>query len=89
MFISQVIFGKLYERMDIIFKFFTAYHLQTDGQTEAINQSLEVLVWYLEDEHLTTGIALTMAEFAYNSLVNRTTRLSSFEIVTGYKSRKL
>ena len=34
------------------------------------------------------GYGLTYTKFAYNSLVNRFTDLSPFEILTGYKPRK-
>ena len=67
-------------------KFSSAYHPQTDGQTEVVNRSLGNLLRCLVGEH--TGnwdLILPRAEFAYNSSVNRSTGLSPFEIVQGYK----
>ena len=65
-------------------KFSTAYHPQTDGQTEVINYSLENLLCCLVRDHLTTwDQVLPMAEFAYNNSVNRSTGIPPFEAVTG------
>ena len=70
-------------------QFSTAYHPQTDSQTEVVNRSLGNLLRCLIGEH--TGnwdLLLPRAEFAYNSSVNRTTGKSPFEVVCGYKPNR-
>ncbi|XP_058068351.1 serine/threonine-protein kinase D6PKL2-like [Magnolia sinica] len=69
-------------------QFSTAYHPQTDGQIEVVNCSLGNLLRCLVGEHVKTwDMILPIVEFAYNSSVNRSTGLSPFEIVSGYKPR--
>ena len=70
-------------------KFSTTYHPQTDGQTEVMNLSLGNLLRCLVGEHTSNwDLLLPRAEFAYNSSVNRTTGMSPFEIVHGYKPNR-
>ena len=70
-------------------KFSTSYHTQTDGQTKVVNRSLRNLLRCLVGESLENwDLLLPRAEFAYNSSVNRSTGMSPFEIVYGYKPRK-
>ncbi|CAA6674598.1 unnamed protein product [Spirodela intermedia] len=69
--------------------FSTTYHPQTDGLTEVINCSLGNLLQSLVGKNLTTWDLITpRAEFAYNSLTNRTTSMSPFEIAHGLAPRK-
>ena len=57
-------------------KLSTAYHPQTDGQTERLNQTLEqYLRCYVNFEQNNWVTLLPMAQFAYNSHKNETTRL--------------
>ena len=57
--------------------FSSAYHPQTDGQTEVVNCSLGKLLWSLVSDHLKSwDQRLYQAEFAYNRSVNRSTRFS-------------
>ena len=66
----------LWHKMDTKLKFSTAFHPQTDGQTEVINRTLENLLRCLVGENLKTwDLILPMTEFAYNGSVNRTTGL--------------
>lgn len=67
----------------------TAYHPQTDGQTERTNKTLESILrayvgWKLNDwdQHL------TMAEFAYNSAPQASTRYSPFYLNYGREATK-
>lgn len=70
------------------FKFSSTYHPQTNSQTKVVNRSLGSLLRYLVGEHLRLwDQVLSTTEFAYNSSTNRTTGLSPFEIVTGYKPK--
>ena len=70
-------------------QFFTAFHPQTDGQTEAVKKSLGNLLRYLVSENLRAwDLILPTAEFAYNSSVNRTIGMSLFEVVHGYQLRQ-
>ena len=69
-------------------KFSTAYHPQTDGQTEVVNRSLGNLLRCLVSEHNRNwDLVLPTAQFAYNSSVNRSTGMSPFEVVHGYKPK--
>ena len=61
----------------------TADHPQTDGQTEVVNRTIN---WMLRTTLVNDDweSRLPDLEFAYNSLVNRTTGKSPFEIIYGY-----
>jgi len=81
----------LWKKVWSTLKFFTAYHPQTDGQTEVVNCNLSDLLRCLVGlgECMTTlNEVLSVTEFAYNNSINRSTRLSPFEVVTGYQLRK-
>ena len=70
-------------------KFSTAYHPQTNGQTEVVNRSLGNLLRCLVGDNLGNwDLLLPRAEFAYNSSVNRSIGKSPFEVVHGYRPRK-
>mmetsp|Transcript_34693 Transcript_34693/g.136746 ORF Transcript_34693/g.136746 Transcript_34693/m.136746 type:complete len:281 (-) Transcript_34693:109-951(-) len=62
--------------------FSTAYHPQSDGQTERINQILET---YLRCNSTSTSWAtnLPTAELAYNCQVSESTKFSPFELIYG------
>ena len=69
--------------------FFTAFHPQTDGQTEVVNHSLGNLLRCLVGEaNRNWDSILPIAQLAYNSSVNRSIGASPFEIVHGYTPRK-
>src|SRR5258707_8555286 len=61
----------------------TSYHLQTDGQTECMNQEIEaylqVFVSHQQDDWADW---LLLAEFAYNNKVHTATRRTPFELDT-------
>lgn len=64
--------------------FSSAYHPQTDGQTEVVNRSLGGLLRSLVGDHLKSwDRKLYQAEFAYNRSTNRSARFSPFFIVNG------
>ena len=66
----------------------TAYHLQTDGQTErqnsTIEQYLRAYVNYEQDDWVSL---LASAEFAYNNAVQSSTKVSPFYAMYGYNPR--
>jgi hypothetical protein len=54
-----------------------AYHPQTDGQTERMNQELEIyLRFYVNGSHTDWSSLLPLAEFAYNDKIHSTTHIS-------------
>jgi hypothetical protein len=68
--------------------FSSAYHPQTDGQTEVVNRSLGDLLRSLVTEHHSSwDQILPQAEFAYNDSVNRSTGKSPFQILYGTQPR--
>jgi hypothetical protein len=66
----------------------TAYHPQTDGQTERVNQTLEQYL-RIFSHHRQNNWAklLPTAEFAYNNAPNETTKLSPFFVEYGFNPR--
>jgi len=66
--------------------FSSAFHPQTDGQTEVTNRILGNLLRCLINEHaMSWDLIFPQAEFAYNNFVNRTTGTTPFELVYGLK----
>ena len=71
-----------------LLKFSTAFHPQTDGQTEVVNRSLGNLLRCLVGEHPRNwDLILPTTEFAFNNSINRITGKSPFEIVHEFKPR--
>jgi hypothetical protein len=67
-------------------KLSTAYHPQTDGQTERQNQVLEhYLRTYCDTEQSDWASNLTLAQFAYNNAWHSTIDTTPAEALMGYK----
>ena len=68
--------------------FSSAYHPQSDGQTEAVNRSLGNMLRYLSKQHgASWDCVLPQAEFSFNDSINRSTGLTPFQIVYGTHPR--
>jgi hypothetical protein len=64
----------------------TAYHPQTDGQTEVVNKCLETYFRSFASEKKNQWVQwLPLAEWWYNTLYHTTTRMTPFEAVYGQK----
>jgi transposase InsO family protein len=63
----------------------TAFHPQTDGQTERVNQTLEhYLRCFVAENQTVWPNLLASAEYACNNAVNSTTKISPFQALMGY-----
>ncbi|KAI0509958.1 hypothetical protein KFK09_010558 [Dendrobium nobile] len=73
---------ELWKRLRTEIKLSSAYHPQTDGQTEVVNRSLGNMLRCIAHEHPKQwDDYLGQAEFAYNSMANRSTGQCPFSIV--------
>jgi len=69
-------------------KLLTAFHLQTDGQMEWMNQELEQYLWFFVDHRQKDWPEwLVLAEFAVNNKVHTATKVLSFIANYGRESR--
>jgi len=76
------------EMLGIKSKLSTAFHPQTDGQTERVNQELEQYLRMFIDHRQEQWLEwLGMAEFAYNNKVHSSTRMSPFKANYGQDPR--
>jgi len=81
-------FTDLYNYLGIKRSMSTAYHPQTDGQTERINQVIEAyLRSYCNYEPNDWASMLAMAEYAYNNSKHSTTKISPFYTNYGFEPR--
>ena len=63
----------------------TAYHPQTDGQTERVNQELEQYLWAFVDHRQSNWASLLpLAEFSHNNHAHSATKVSPFFALYGY-----
>jgi len=70
---------ELNKMLGIKTKLSTAYHSQTDGQTERVNQELEqYLCMFIDHRQEQWPEWLEMMEFAYNNKIHSATKVSSF-----------
>jgi len=78
----------LFAELGTQLNFSTAYHPQTDGQTERVNQVLEdMLRAYVMTKPTQWEEYLHLVEFAYNNGYHTSTQLSPFEVLYGRKCR--
>jgi len=64
------------------------YHLQTDGQTEQVNQVLEQYLWCYVDYNLSNWLdLLPSAEFVYNNQAHKDIKESPFFLEYGRHPR--
>ena len=76
--------------LDMKLKISTTFYSQIDGQIGVVNKSLGNLLSTHVGKHIESwDPKLSIAEFAYNSSINRTTCKSPHEIVYGFKLRQL
>lgn len=62
----------------------SAWHPQTDGQTERVHRTIEqVLRTYIQSEEAEWEVLLPAAELAYNCTVHNSTGLTPFEVMIG------
>ena len=69
-------------------KLSTAYHPQTDGQTERVNQEVETYLHiFCTNQPCSWPNLLTTAEFQHNSAPHHSTKVSPFSLMMGYEPR--
>jgi transposase InsO family protein len=79
---------KLHESLDTKLNFSSAYHPQTDGQTERTNQVLEDMLIACALKHGGSWRkSLPYAEFSYNNSYQASLKMSPFEALYGRKCR--
>jgi hypothetical protein len=79
---------KLHESMDTKINFSSAYHLQTDGQTERTNQILEDMLRACALKYgKTWDKSLPHAEFSYNNSYQASIEMALFEALYGRQCR--
>ncbi|XP_035816157.1 uncharacterized protein, partial [Zea mays] len=79
---------RLHESMDTKLNFSSAYHPQTDGQTERTNQVLEDMLRVCALKHgRSWDKSLPYAEFSYNNSYQASLKMAPFEALYGRKCR--
>jgi hypothetical protein len=76
---------ELYKLIGVQANISTAYHLQTDGQTERANQEIEAYLRAFINIHQTDCVEwLLLARFSYNDKVNSSINETLFKYLYGY-----
>jgi hypothetical protein len=78
----------LADQLGIYYKMFIGYYLQTNGQTERLNQILkQYLRFYVDYKQINWVSLLSTAQLAYNSAATAITGISPFYANYGYNSQ--
>jgi hypothetical protein len=78
----------LYQFLGIKQSMSTAFHPQTDGQTERLNQTIEHFLYtYCNNKQNNWSEMLAMAKYAYNNSKHSATKITPFYANYGYKPR--
>ena len=76
------------KRLGIQPRLSTAYHPQTDGQTERINRNLQQYLWIFTSEKQDEWVSwLPLAQFSYNAKKQLCTEKSPFEVTRSYQPK--
>jgi transposase InsO family protein len=75
---------RLYETLDTQLRFSSAYHPQTDGQTERVNQILEDMLRACALQYgRSSDKSLLYAEFSYNNSYQESLKMAPLEMLYG------
>lgn len=81
---------ELMSKLEVKLNMSTAYHPQTDGQTERVNQCLEAYLRSMVfDKQKEWSRYLSLAEWWYNTTYHRATKITPFEALYGYPPQQL
>ncbi|GJW21472.1 putative mitochondrial protein [Tanacetum coccineum] len=81
---TSLFWKSLFKMLKVELHLSSAYHLQTDGQTEAVNKTLECYLRCMTGEKPKEWTNwLPLAEFWYNTRFHSSTKTTPFEIVYG------
>lgn len=87
---SSLVFQTLCSRLGIQSKLSTAYHPQTDGQTERVNQEVEAYLRIFCSNSPNSWVpSLPDIEYAHNSQVHSATKVTPFHALYGYNPRSI
>jgi hypothetical protein len=79
---------RLHETLDTQLDFSSAYHPQTDGQTERVNQILEDIPRACALQYgRSWDKSLSYAEFSYNNSYQESLKMAPFEVLYGRRCR--
>src|SRR3954464_12346442 len=85
---TSAFWQRLHQALGTVLKLSTAYHPQTDGQTERVNQILEDMLRACVLAHGSKWEdCLPYAEFSYNKSYQASLKMSPFEALYGRKCR--
>jgi hypothetical protein len=85
---SSQFWERLHETLDTQLRFSSAYHPQTDGPIERVNQILEDMLRACALHYgRTWDKSLPYAEFSYNNSYQESLRMASFEMLYGRRCR--
>jgi transposase InsO family protein len=85
---TSMFWEKLHKSMDTKLNFRSAYHPQTDGQTERTNQILEdMLRAYALKYGESWNKSLSYAEFSYNNSYQASIKMAPYEALYGRQCR--
>jgi hypothetical protein len=77
---------RLHESMDMKLNFSLAYHPQTDGQTERVNQALEDMLRACAFQYgRSWDKSLSYVEFSYNNSYQKSLKMAPFEMLYGQR----
>jgi hypothetical protein len=81
---------RLHETLDTQLRFSSAYHPQTDGQIERVNQILEDMLRACALQYGTNwDKSISYAEFSYNNSYQESLKMAPFEMLYGHRCRTL
>jgi transposase InsO family protein len=76
----------LHETLDTQLRFSSAYHYQTDGQIERVNQILEDMLRACAQQYERSwGNSMSYVEFSYNNSYQERLKMASFEMLYGHR----
>jgi hypothetical protein len=81
---------RLHEALDTQLRFNSAYHPQSDGQTERVNQILEDMLRACALQYgRSWDKSLSYADFSYNNSYQESLKMALFEMLDGHRCQTL